>query len=579
MWHWLIVNIAHLLNQCFNMWLYVQNVHKNLLTLVSWNERLIMTSLNTKCILPTIAISVLLIVAGCGDKDFEAGMYWLNKENNPTMAARAFQRSLQNRPGHWKTNKMALETLSLSENIPEFEKQIISTLHYWPDSSRSASLYRPAVSLLGEERYNQLSAPIAQQHLGNLIGEKGDRPDILSSIIMASCRMKDTVAANDYFKRLMSSIGGENAPDSVIQELGFLIGPAGVDWVQMDWKIAKNPDDIDARLAQLDAGLIVGDSIAVRRKLTELVARLPNATADPKFARKFGRLVGVDPFASKTVVKGWDGSRSLDGKSIVYIKDLGRDNEPDQYIYKATSNGSQETPLMKGLQQVLPSLAWPMFSPNNKWVYFYGSPNRNWSPGRSVGRFHLYRIRARYGSRPQKMTDADLLPVTPHFGNDGSLLLVKRDVGSTRASVEVVMLNPEKCKLEILSRIGEPVTGAVFTPSGDSLIFTTDRGIFRRSVNGGKLSVDLAKRGLFYPQISPDGKQLLVLNRRNQALLIDRSTGEFTFIGRTPTPLCSFDKDGNLLLTQVINGQRHIVKLDLNRRIETSEQFLTAIRQ
>ncbi|HHE46078.1 MAG TPA: hypothetical protein ENL08_00045 [Bacteroidetes bacterium] len=532
----------------------------------------------SKYISTFLAVGLLLIFAGCGDTDYNSGMYWLNKEKNPAMAARSFQRSLAKRPGHWKTNIMALKALAQSDNAPEYEKQLRSTLQRWPDSTRSEAIYRSGVSLLGEEKYDRLSAPIAQRHFENLLGKKGDRPEIFCNIVMASCRMKDTVAATDYFRRLLGSLEGGNAPDSVTQELGFLIGPAGVEWVQLDWKVSKNPDDIDMRLAQLNAGLIVGDSASTRAKLAELAARLPGAVSDPEIVRRFGRLVGVDPFAAKIIAKGWDGSYSRDGKQIVYIRDRGKSGEPDQYIYTATCSGGRAAPIMKGLQQSLPSLAWPLLSPDGRYVYFYGSPNRDWSPDRSIGRFHLYRVRTRYGSRPQRLTDAELLPAKPHFESDGSMLVVKRDVCSTRASVEVARLVPDKRELTTVSRIGEPVSGSTFTPNGDSLIFTTDRGIFRRSVNGGNITVDLARRGLFFPQISPDGKWLLVLNRQNQALLIKRSSGDIYFIGRTAKVSGGFNTNGRLLLSQVLQGQYHLVELNLSREIKSTDEFQAAVR-
>ena len=525
-----------------------------------------------------VLLAVLLInTTGCGDKNFEAGMYWLEKENNPTMAARAFQRSLEDRPKHWKTNKMAIHALALSENVQKFENQLRLTLQYFPDSSRSVSIHEPAVGLIGEKRYNLISAPYAQDHYSKLVGKKGDKPPLLSNLIMASCRAQDTVVAVDYFKRLLGASQDNEAPDSVIQELEFLIGPAGVEWVSLGWKVAKHPDDTEARIAQINAGLVVGDSAGTRARLLEMIKRLPETGKDPNVAKRYGKLIGIDPFISKAIVEGWEGSFSNDGKKIIYIKDLGRKNEPDPYIYIAAANGSGEKPIMKANQQALPSIAWPVLSPDNRWVYFYGSPTKGWTPERSIGRFHLYRIKPYYGAAPRKLTDADLLPVIPHFESNGSLLLVQRDVGSARASVEVVRLKPEKRKMETISRIGEPVSGATFTSKGDSLIFTTDRGIFRRSVEGGNITVDLARRGLFFPLVSQDGKHLLVYNRENQALLIDRADGELTYLGRTAVPLGSFSTDGKLLLTQVIKERKQVIRLDLLEKHELTEKFQAAI--
>ena len=270
-----------------------------------------------------VLIPMLIITSSCGDKNFESGMYWLEKEKNPTQAARAFQRSLEDRPGHWKTNAMALEALAQAENVTEFEKQLVATLQHFPDSSRSVSIHETAVGLIGEERYNVLSAPIAQHHFSKLVGKKGDKPILLCNLIMASCRARDTIVAVDYFKRLLGVTENNVAPDSVTQELGFLIGPAGVEWVSLGWKVARNPDDLDARLAQINAGLVVGDSAGTRTKLLEMLNRMPEIGKNPESAMRFGRLLGIDPFNSETLVKGWGGSFSSDGKKITYIKELG----------------------------------------------------------------------------------------------------------------------------------------------------------------------------------------------------------------------------------------------------------------
>jgi Tol biopolymer transport system component len=287
----------------------------------------------------------------------------------------------------------------------------------------------------------------------------------------------------------------------------------------------------------------------------------------------------VDPFNTARIVEGWEGSFSRDGKSIVYIKERGKPNEPDPYIYLAGADGTGERPILKGLQQALPSINWPVLSPDNRWIYFYAAQNRSWTPERSVGRFHLYRVSPQYGAKPQKLTDADLLPVSPHFNSDGSLLLVKRDVGSTRSSVEIARLDPDSRKLETVSRIGEPVSGATFIPAGDSLIFTTDRGIFRRSTHGGNITVDLARRELFYPMISPDGQNLLVYNRQNQALLIDRRDGTIIYLGRSAVPFGSFGSKGNLILTQLMGGKRWLVRLKLDATTDVTEKFMAAFKE
>lgn len=520
----------------------------------------------------------LLFIIGCGDSDYDSGLYWLNKEKNPIMAARYLRRSLDKNPNSWKTHKALIQALSQTDDMTEFESQLQSTLSLFPNKIRDESIYLPSVQTIGEEKYDLLTAPIEQLALGRELGRKGDRPDILAKITMSSCRMRDTATAIDYFKRLLSAIEDGTAPDTVIQELGYLIGPSGVRWVELEVKIARNPDDIEARKAQINAGLIVGDSAATRRKLVELFDILPDALEDKSYAILYGNLLGIDPFQAKRLVNGWDGALSPDGRYIVYLKDLGRHGETDQYIYRASADGGNEVPIMKGNQELLRSLAWPCYSPDGRWIYFYGTKDVGWSPQNNVGLIHLYRIRPSYGSRPQRLNVTDLVPVLPHFNPNGTILLVMRDIGSIRSSVEIIKIDPNKQKTESISRIGEPVNGATFNVTGDSLIFITDRGIFRRSIQGGKITVDLAWRGLSFPFISPDGKFLLVSNRKNQILLIDRNTSKMTFIGSTPIPYSSFSKQKHLVITRTIEGKPHIVKLNLTSDINSMVKFNESLK-
>jgi len=524
-----------------------------------------------------LLIGFLFFTSGCGDKDYESGTYWLDKKKNPQQAARSFRRSLDKYPKKWKSHKMVIQALAMSENNIELQKQLMETVSLFPDSIRSEDIHVPASKLLGEDKYNRITAPIAQQHYGHLLSKKGDRTELLEKIIKVSCQMGDTIAAMDYFKRLMDAVEDGKVSNTAVQDLSFLIGSAGVEWVRLEWEVSRNPDNMDARMAQLDAGLIVGDSVSTRKGLSELISRDPDASSDIKLVRKFGNLVGSDPYNMKKLVQGWDGSLSPDGQNIVFLKELGSSKDSDPYIYKAAASGRNQTPIMKGRQQRLMSLAMPLYSPDGRWIYFYGSSNKNWSPQQNVGRFHLYRIRPRYGSVPEKLTDTDLLTVTPHFNRDGSILLVRRDVGSMRASVEIVRLDPDNRNMAEIRRIGEPVSGATFTPSGDSLIFTTDRGIFRRSFDGGAISVDFAWRGLFFPLISPDGKRLLIVNIRNQTLLIDRPTGELMFIGATAAPFGMFGRSGELLITRNFDGKRWVVKLNIDSKISSTAKFTVAL--
>jgi hypothetical protein len=431
--------------------------------------------------------------------------------------------------------------------------------------------------MLGEERYNSVTASIELLHLGRALANKGDQPELLAKGIMASCRARDSVAVVNYYQRLLSKTDFGAVPDSLVQEMDFFIGPAWVEWVQIDWKVSQKPDDGEARRKQLDVGVMMGDSAAIRGKLIEMARRLPDTAKDPDIVARFGLAAGVDPFASRQLTAGWDGCYSPDGRNLVYIRDIGRRGEPDQYLYRSDPTGGGETPIMKATQQFMMSLAQPRYSPDGEWIYFYGSPDREWTPGK-VGKFNLYRVKPVYGARPQKLTDADLLPVIPHFNPDGSVLTVKRDVGSTRASVEIVRLTPDRQKQETLSRIGEPVTGATFTPAGDSLIFTTDRGIFRRAVGGCALVVDIPWRGLTHLLLSPDGRHLLVNTASGQSVDIRRTDGKPVFLGRTAVPLGSFDSRGGLLVTRFAGGKRTVWRLNLAEPRVDPDAFLAALK-
>ncbi|NQU06196.1 MAG: PD40 domain-containing protein [Calditrichaeota bacterium] len=536
-----------------------------------------------KIIANTVSIVLLflvfsLLLNGCGDENYNTGLYWLNKEKNPTMAVRYFQRSLKENPDKWKTHQALLSALSELDDVNGFERQLIETFNRFPKKTKDESIYRSSLKAIGEMRYNRIRGPIEQLKLGRELGKKGDKPDILARITMSSCRMQDTLAAVEYFKRLLIASGETEVLDTVIQELGYIIGPSGVKWLQYEAKIDKNPKDVDARLAQINAGLIVGDSSEIRDRLSKLLQNVPDVLDNHDLLKQFGLIAGVDPFRSKRLVKGWDGSFSPDGKSIVYIKDRGRVSEPDQYLYTANANGGNETPIMKGAQQRLNSLAWPCYSPDGRWIYFFGSRDAGWSPGNKASRFFLYRIKPRYGSSPQKLTDEDLIPAMPRFNKDGSVYVVKHDAGSHRSSVAIIKIIPDKKETVHVSRIGEPVNGATFSANGDSLIFITDRGIFRRSVDGGKITVDLALRGLSAPFLAPDGKYILVSNRKGHALLIDRNTSKISFLGSTATSFGSFSSNGRLLLTMMKDQNRYIVRYNLENKADDKERFLKALK-
>lgn len=521
---------------------------------------------------------LLILLSGCDDSDYKSGMYWLTKENNPKMAALKFQKSLEKKPKNWKTHARLIECLSLNEDADGLIKQLRESLSVFPDCTRSEAFMGNSVRVIGQNQYDLLSAGIEQRYLEKLIGKKGDSPELLSRMVITSCLVKDTVGTLGYFRRLLTSLDGEKVPADVVQEMDFLIGPSRVEWETLDWKVKRNPDDTQARLSQLNAGIVFGDSSAIRAGLRDLISRNPSEGQNPDLVKRFGLIADIDPFNTKTITKGYDASFSPDGKSIVFLRNRGEENNPDRYIYTCNIDGSNETPLLKGNQSRTPGIAMPIYSPDGKWIYFYGSPSNNWIPGRA-GRFHLYRISPRYGSHPQQLTDTDLLPVVPYFTKTGRIYLVRKDIGSTKSSVEIIELNPSRESIEPVSRVGEPVTGATFSPDGDSLIFATDRGIFRRSVNGGNITVDLAWRGLDYPQMSPDGKYLLLHNQAQQLLIVNRTTGNAIFLGSVANPYATFSKDDRLLATKWINGQPRVSVLNLGYDLKDTQEFITAINR
>ncbi|MCF7809716.1 hypothetical protein K9N50_01870 [bacterium] len=524
-------------------------------------------------------VFTLFLLNGCGNENYKTGLYWLNKENNPTMAARYFQKSILDNPDNWKAHQALLNAMSQLDDLTGYEKQLVETFNRFPNKTKDDIVYNASVRAIGEEKYNRIIGPVEQIKLGRELGKKGDQPEILARITMSSCRMQDTLAAIDYFKRLLLVSSETDVLDSVSQELGYLIGPSGVKWLEYEVQIAKNPDNVEARLAQITAGLVVGDSAGIRKKLSELIQQVSDLTEKHNLSKQFGLITGIDPFQSKRLVKGWDASFAPDGNSIVYIKDLGKAKEPDQYIYTANSNGGNETPVMKGAQQRLSSIAWPCYSPDGRWIYFFGSRDVGWSPDNSSARFFLYRVKPRYGSVPQKVVDVDLIPAMPKFNQDGSIYVIKQDVGSQRASVEVIRIHPAKNKTEHISRIGEPVSGATFTTTGDSVLFITDRGLFRRSIEGGNITVDLALRGILSPFLSPDGESILVSNRKGHALLINRRSGEISFLGSTATTFGSFYKNSSLLLTQIKDNNRWVARFNLLNNPDKTNEFIAALKK
>ena len=510
-----------------------------------------------------ICLTVGALIIGCNirDDDYKAGMYWLDEKDNWQMAAKAFKRSLDNYPDRWETHAMLIEALARGNDDLTMTTQLKSTLNLFPDSARSASIVTPASALLGAKNYDKLASSIELRYIGDKLAKQKNNTELLSRAVMASCRAQDTVAAVDYCKRLISSIDRGEIPDTVDLEMSFFLGRAHLEWIHHEYQVSKNPGDIEARLAQINAGILMGDSVRTLAKIKELFKLDPNILNNPQLVRRFSLIAGVDPFKSKIICDGWDAAIYPDGKHIVFIKNRGPRTEIDQYIMKAQINGRNQEALMKAVQHSLMFVSLPRPSLDGKWIFFYGSPDKRWRPG-LVGSFNLYRIRPNYGAKPVKMTDANLVITPPFFANDGSLLLVRREAGSSRSSVEVIRLNPDSKEIEVLCRIGEPVVGASFNSSGDSLLFATSHGIFSRSIAGGKISVEYGWREMFFPELSPDDRSMIISNGSQQLLIIDRSTSEPAFLGTVASPFASFTRDGKLLITRFIDDRKQIELLN-----------------
>lgn len=526
----------------------------------------------SKTLLSMVALLFLsIVISGCGDEDYKSGKYWLNKEKNWQMAAKAFRRSLDKNPKSWKVHLALIEALGNGDDDLAMETQLRNMLSHFPDSARSRTLAEPAIKVLTHERYNRIAASIEQYHLANqLATQKGDKPTLLSRGIMAASRSKDSSAVIDYYDRLLTSLDGSSIPDSVRQEMHFFIGPARMSWLRQDWNIRHKNDNIESRLSQLDAGMFLGDAVLLTQKVKELVSTHPDAAKSSDIARRFGLLVDADPFNTREIVQGSDASYAPSGKQIVYVKDMAISGSADPYIYRCSASGTDNTPLLKAVQYQLASIAMPVYSPDQKWLYFFGSSERNWNPD-VEGRFYLYRVKPSFGSRPQKLTDARLIATAPYFEDSNSLLLIRRESGSLSSSVEVVRFNPDTKAMNSVGRISEPVIGATLSPDGDSLLFSTDRGIFKRAVKGGEISVDLNWQDIVSPRVSPNGEWLILLGKSSQLIAVNRESGKLYWLGKVHGRSFTFLSDSRLLVTRTVKDKPYVYSLSLDGKVDINK--------
>ncbi|MBM3329739.1 MAG: hypothetical protein FJY67_09770 [Calditrichaeota bacterium] len=529
------------------------------------------------CRLSLVMLCGSLLAVGCKtffeDADYKAGEYWLER-GNALQAVRFFKKSVESNPKRWKNHVALLEAIAASESAAEMEAQVKMTLTTFPDSANTASIANPASTLLGDEKYERIAFSYQQQAIGNLLAKQGDKPDLLSRAIIAGCRARDSVAVRNYTRRWLKATTGQALADSVRLEVAFFLGAAWLDWVMLEQRVAATPDDPVLLRERIERGLTAGAFDETGANLKLAASRRSDLLQDADWVRRIALLLGREPFASRTITSGWDGHVAPTGR-LYFLKNYGS-AESDPYIYAL--DGGTPAPIMKAHQQNLRAIAWPVVNDDGNWIYFYGSGERDWEPG-SGGIFSLYRVRPRWGEDAIRLTtDADLIPVRPHLERDGSLLLLRRDRGSVRASVEVIRLEPASRKLTTVLRIGEPVQAAVFTPNGDTLLFVTSQGVLRRALTGGAVTADLNWSGIKHLILSPDGRWLLLHSGEDHLLLVDRRDPRPIYFGRTPSRYASFH-GSKLLITRSEGTTRIVVEYDLSRPIDQRASLAATIEQ
>ncbi len=522
-----------------------------------------------------LGLSLSFIIAACSgdDADFKSGMYWLNEKGNWQAAAQAFERSLAKSPDRWKNHVALIDAVSRGDDPARLERHVTEAFNKFPDSTRSSSIFTAASTLLGEDRLNKLGGKIELVSLEKQMASKGDKPELLSRAVISACRGQDQQAVSAYLGRLLEVMKGE-LPDSVRNELNYFIGSAQLDRIQLTARLEANPKDPKALTGLAKASLLSWDLALARKSIQGLNGENSDALKDEATARTFSALWDIEPFPARTVTQGWDGSRSTDGSGLLFVRDLGTTSESDKYIFRNGGGGDQH--MLKAAQQGLREIVCPRFSPDGGWIYFYSSADKNWRLG-GQGRFSLYRVKTTYGSAPIKLTDDDLVFCEPFFESNGTVLLVRKDVGSVRQSAEVFRLDPVHKRSESVIRIAEPVQWAAFTPRADSLLFITARGIYKRALAGGATTLEMTGQGYAYPLLSPDGKWLLIQGSGNEQLLFERSSGAMTYLGIASPPMGSFGKDGKLLVNRQEAGRPKIVEFDLNHPQTVSTELIQKI--
>jgi TolB protein len=150
---------------------------------------------------------------------------------------------------------------------------------------------------------------------------------------------------------------------------------------------------------------------------------------------------------------------------------------------------------------------------------------------------------------------------------------LSRDGGS-----QIYAVNPDGSNVRRLTQSGGIDTEPVFTPDGQTLYFTSDRGgspqIYRMPANGGE-----AQRVTFEgtynvsPRISPDGKVLAYIARNGgkfQVATLDLATRQTTILtdsDKDESP--SFAPNGRMiLLATVISGRGVLSAVSSDGRVK-----------
>lgn len=508
------------------------------------------------------------------DQDLKLGKYWL-EQGNWQRAAEYFRKSLDTNPHNWQTHLLLLEALALSGEKGLIESQLRYTLELFPDSARSSRLSEIVSSAIGETSFISISGEYLKRSVAQRIKGEKAKPEELARGVIAACRSRDSSLVAEYITRLLHRLGDKPLPDSVRFETKLYLGEDWVEWIASNYRFNKFPEDLEALRKALFWTMVVSPPQDLKDNLKPFVSAPIFSRLSAEELISLGYMVGVSPFPERELGEGWDGVYTPGGEAVVYIIYRGRE-EPDPYFYRLDLSSGSRSPLMKAYQQALYDIAAPTFSPNGDYIYFFASPERGWKPG-GKGLVYLYAFNPQWGAEVRRISDPDILMIPPYPTTKGTLLAVRRDLGSVRASVEVVEIDPKSKKKEVVVRIAEPVITGCFTPKGDSLLFITDRGLMRRSLAGGSVVVDLEWKGLNLCYLTSDGEWILLGREPRRLYIMNRRDGRLFYFGEWVTPYFSSQK-GKLLVTRERNGRRSLWEFQLNPDYKVASQVASQLR-